>query len=331
MADEEKPTNEDVADQPQSQAMDAAAASGDAGDLVEGTQEAVEAITKNVQERAAEIEDVLADASSPSALVKVDSPDSENALPMVEQLMAAPQARSAEPEPATDEDEPNLQISVGGERVRITTAHPMIEDIAEQLRKSRQFTMYSVGGLCVALLAAVLFYVLMAAQLSSKVGEIDSMLGAVAKRTLQMTRGIETFSALEMRLDEGLANQLLQREMLAANEIAMVELNEMLNGLPGEVTGATANALIQTQQALAAQLQQLQDQNKILGQELNRLQKAVDAQATEVSALRGVRRELSTLRSSMQQVEATVGDLYIIERARVAKQVLGAKQEVPIQ
>ena len=27
----------------------------------------------------------------------------------------------------------------------------MIEDIAEQLRKSRQFTMYSVGGLCVAL------------------------------------------------------------------------------------------------------------------------------------------------------------------------------------
>ena len=68
MADEEKPTNEDVADQPQSQAMDAAAASGDAGDLVEGTQEAVEAITKNVQERAAEIEDVLADASSPSAL-----------------------------------------------------------------------------------------------------------------------------------------------------------------------------------------------------------------------------------------------------------------------
>jgi septation ring formation regulator EzrA len=111
----------------------------------------------------------------------------------------------------------------------------------------------------------------------------------------------------------------------------MVELNEMLNGLPGEVTGATANALTQTQQALAAQLQQLQDQNKTLGQELNRLQKAVDAQATEVSALRGVRRELSTLRSSMQQVEATVGDLYIIERARVAKQVLGAKQEVPVQ
>ena len=121
MADEEKPTNEESADQPQSQAMDTAAASGDAGDLVEGTQEAVKAITKNVQERAAEIEDVLADASSPSALVKVGSPDSEDALPMVEQLMAAPQARGAEPEPATDEDEPNLQISVGGERTEAGT------------------------------------------------------------------------------------------------------------------------------------------------------------------------------------------------------------------
>ena len=221
---------------------------------------------------------------------------------MVEQLMEAPQAKSAEPEPASDEDEPNLQISVGGERVRISTAHPLIEDIAEQLRKSRQFTMYSVGGLCVALLAAVLFYVLMAAQLSSKVGEIDSMLGAVAKRTLQMTRGIETFSAIEMRLDEGLENQLLQREMLAANEIAMVELNEMLSGLPGEVTGVTANALTQTQQALAAQLQQLQEENKTLGQELNRLQKALDVQAAEV-AVCAVCVKSCLLRSSMQQVE----------------------------
>ena len=61
------------------------------------------------------------------------------------------------------------------------------------------------------------------------------------------------------------------------------------------------------------------------------LQKAVDAQSDEVSSIRGVRRELSSLRSSMQQVEATVGDLYIIERARVAKQVLGVKGEVLMQ
>ena len=328
MADEEKPTAEEAAAQPTGEVTDAAETSSDGQDSVDDTQEAVEAIAKNVQERAAEIEDVLADASAPSALVKTPSPESEDALPAVEQLMEPPKAKAAEAEPASEGEEPNLQISVGGERVRISTAHPMIEEIAEQLQKSRQFTMYSVGGLCTALLGAVLFYVLMAAQLSSKVGEIDAMLGAMAKRTIQMTRGIETFSAIEMRLDEGLANQLAQREMLAANEIAMVELNEALAAVPGDVTNTTASALTQTQQALAAQLLQLQNDNKALGQALTRLQQALDAQSAEVSSIRGVRRELSTMRSSMQQVEATVADLYIIERARVAKQVLGAKEDL---
>jgi hypothetical protein len=328
MADEEKPTAEEAAAQPTGEVTDAAETSSDGQDSVDDTQEAVEAIAKNVQERAAEIEDVLADASAPSALVKTPSPESEDALPAVEQLMEPPKAKAAEAESASEGEEPNLQISVGGERVRISTAHPMIEEIAEQLQKSRQFTMYSVGGLCTALLGAVLFYVLMAAQLSSKVGEIDAMLGAMAKRTIQMTRGIETFSAIEMRLDEGLANQLAQREMLAANEIAMVELNEALAAVPSDVTNTTASALTQTQQALAGQLLQLQNDNKALGQALTRLQQALDAQSAEVSSIRGVRRELSTMRSSMQQVEATVADLYIIERARVAKQVLGAKEDL---
>ena len=94
MADEEKPTNEEAADQPKAEAIDTSEESGDATDLVDGTQEAIEAITKNVQERAAEIEDVLGDASSPSALVKADTLDSGDAMPPVEQLMEAPQARA---------------------------------------------------------------------------------------------------------------------------------------------------------------------------------------------------------------------------------------------
>ena len=331
MADEEKPTAEELAAQESAKVTGATAAPSDGQASADDAEEAVEAITKNVQERAAEIEDVLADASTPAALVKEESAESADALPAVEQLMEAPEAKGADAPPLSDGEEPNLQISVGGERVRISTAHPMIEEIAEQLNKSRQFTMYSVGGLCTALLGAVLFYLLMAAQLSSKVGEIDGMLGAMAKRTIQMTRGIETFSAIEMRLDEALANQLTQREMLAANEIAMVELNEVLTAVPREVTSKTTTALTQTQQALAATLLQLQNENKSLAQELARLQKAVNAQNDEVSSIRGVRRELSTLRSSVQQVEATVGDLYVIERARVAKQILGVKEEVLMQ
>lgn len=328
MADEEKPTQDiKEADSAESSAVEAQASDDEITDAESesaavvtensSADDAIEAITKNVQERAAEIEDVLADASTPIAL-----PKGERDLP--EPVLSAMEDASA----ATEDNEPNLHISVGGEKVRISTAHPLIEDIAEQLQKSRQFTMYSVGGLCTALVAAVLFYVLMAAQLSSKVGEIDAMLGAMAKRTLQMTKGIESFSSLEIRLQESLANQLTLREMLAANEIAMMGLNEKFNAMPAEVGSATNSSVSAAQQALAEQLQSLQSQNASFSGNLEGMRQSVDAQEAELSALRGVRQELSALRSSVQTVEKTVADLYIIERARVAKQMLGAKAKV---
>ena len=320
MADEEKPAVDDQsteAVEPLKFEAEEIVEVADAGAPAKSdAQEAIEAIAKNVQERASGIEDVLADVSSPAAL-----PKSTASVPS-EPASAATSVVVAE------EDEPNLQISVGGEKVRISTAHPMIEEIAEQLHKSRQFTQYAVGSLCIALLAAVLFYVLMAAQLSSKVKEIDGMLGAMAKRTLQMTKGIETFSALGGRLDETAANQLMQQEMLAANEIAMVNLNEQLSLLPEVVTKNANETRQQAQQVLLTELKALQVENAAVKTNLDRLEKSLEAQKTEVSALRGVRRELSTVRASMKQVETTVADLYIIERARLAKQVLSPKGDV---
>ena len=91
MADEEKLTaEEELAAQESAEVTDAAAAPGDSQDPADDAEEAVEAIAKNVQERAAEIEDVLADASTPTALVKEESAESADALPAVEQLMEAP-------------------------------------------------------------------------------------------------------------------------------------------------------------------------------------------------------------------------------------------------
>jgi hypothetical protein len=320
MADEEKPAVDDqsteAVEPPKSEAEEIVEVADAGAPAKSDAQEAIEAIAKNVQERASEIEDVLADVSSPTALPKSTA------------SMPSEPASAATSVDVAEEDEPNLQISVGGEKVRISTAHPMIEEIAEQLHKSRQFTQYAVGSLCIALLAAVLFYVLMAAQLSSKVKEIDGMLGAVAKRTLQMTKGIETFSILGRQLDKTLANQSMQQEMLAANEIAVVNLNEQLDLLSEVVTTNANETMAQTQQVLLAELNALQDENAAVKTNLDRLAKILEAQKTEVSALRGVRRELSTVRASMQQVETTVGDLYIIERARLAKQVLSPKADV---
>lgn len=283
--------------------------------------EAMEAIAENVKNRAAEIEDVLAEVSQPTALPKTAA-DPETPVVQPEEPAApidvlAPTAEST----ADDEDEPNLQISVGGETLRISTAHPLIEDIAEQLEKSQRFTLYSVGALCTALLAAVLFYVLMAAQLSSKVKEIDAMLAAMAKRTLQMTKGIESFSALETRVDQGLANQLMLQEMLAANEVAMTTLKQQLEAMPGTLQNATDQALGQTQAELQNQLQSVQAETTRLLSELDRAQRSLDEQGAAVGSLRGIRRELTELRGNVSSVEDTVGDLYIIERARVAGQI----------
>ena len=319
MADEEKPAVDDqsteAAEPSKSETEEIVEAPDEGESAKSDAQEAIEAIAKNVQERASEIEDVLADVSSPAALPKVTAPAPS------EPAFAATSVDTAE------EDEPNLQISVGGEKVRISTAHPMIEEIAEQLHKSRQFTQYAVGSLCIALLAAVFFYVLMAAQLSSKIKEIDGMLGAMAKRTLQMTKGIETFSTLAGRLDETVANQLMQQEMLAANEIAMVNVNEQLSLLPDVMAMNANETMQQAQQELLTELKALQFENAAVKTNLDRLEKSLESQKTEVSALRGVRRELSTVRASMKEVETTVGDLYVIERARLAKQVLSPKRD----
>ena len=320
MADEDKPEDIELQQSADSKGHEGADAPVP---RLDEAQETVDVIAKNVQARAAEIEDVLAEASAPVALPKAQ-PEPEPAF----QIPPRPSA----PDPMLDfdaeEDEPNLQISVGGEKVRITTAHPLIEDIAEQLNKSRQFTVYSIAGLCIALLGAVLFYILMAAQLSSKVGEIDGLLSAVAKRTLQMTKGIEAFSALEARLEESLANQLMQREMLAANEIAMVGMSEMVGSVPSQITSHTSESLGQAEQTLIAELKAVQRENAALKQELGRIGQGLEAQTAELAALRTMRRELTGLKSTLQQVEGTVGDLYVIERARVAKQVLGPKEEL---
>ena len=134
-----------------------------------------------------------------------------------------------------------------------------------------------------------------------------------------MTKGIETFSILGGQLDKTLANQLMQQEMLAANKIAVVNLNEQL---ATEVVTTNANeTMAQTQQVLLAELKALQDENAAVKTNLNRLEKILEAQKAEVSALRGVRRELSTVR----KWAGTGRRRSTFERARLAKQVVSPK------
>ena len=68
---------------------------------------------------------------------------------------------------------------------------------ADSVQKARNLNLISGLFLCSALLASVGFFVFMSIQMSQKIVEIDSLLTAVAKRSIQMTKGIEKLSIIE--------------------------------------------------------------------------------------------------------------------------------------
>jgi|TARA_B110000977_G_C11031407_1_gene475412 hypothetical protein len=302
---------------------------------------AVEAIVESTRNRADEIEEALDGAmteksvekggDSVAATVEVPAETTaevpEKAAEIVLDLgdvEAAPKATQTvhSAKKKGDVEEPKLQIHVGKDDVRISTGHPLIDDIAAQLEKSRKFTMYAVSSLCVALLACVLFYILMSTQISKKIAEVNSMIGAVAKRTLQVTKGIETFSTLEERIGQTLINQTSLAETLAANDLAVAELelriaalNENMQADIGRVVGESSNYLVQTRSVL-------QEENQKTFNTLGELQSILAEHRGMIAPISNLSRELNQVKSDLAEVRQTIGDLYIIERARMARELL---------
>jgi hypothetical protein len=289
---------------------------------------AVDAIVEGTRSRVEEIEEALDGAlvvNNDSAQADEEAPDSmseemvENDSEIVLDLGDVEVAQAKKKDFV---EEPSLQIHVGKEDVRISTGHPLIDDIAAQLEKSRKFTIYAVSSLFIALLTSVLFYILMSAQMSKKVSEVNSMMGAVAKRTLQVTKGIETFSTLEERIGQTLINQTSLAETLAANDLAVAELelriaalNENMQADIGQVVGESSNYLVQTRSVL-------QEENQKTFNTLGELQSVLAEQRGMIAPISNLSRELNQVKNDLAEVRKTIDDLYIIERARMARELL---------
>ena len=289
---------------------------------------AVDAIVEGTRSRAEEIEEALDGAlvvNNDSAQADEEATDSmseemvENDSEIVLDLGDVEVAQAKKKDFV---EEPSLQIHVGKEDVRISTGHPLIDDIAAQLEKSRKFTIYAVSSLFIALLTSVLFYILMSAQMSKKVSEVNSMMGAVAKRTLQVTKGIETFSTLEERIGQTLINQTSLAETLAANDLAVAELelriaalNENMQADIGQVVGESSTYLVQTRSVL-------QEENQKTFNTLGELQSILAEQRGMIAPISNLSRELNQVKNDLAEVRKTIDDLYIIERARMARELL---------
>ena len=106
---------------------------------------------------------------------------------------------------------------------------------ADSVRKARNLNFISGLFLCSALLAAVGFFVFMSIQMSQKIVEIDSLLTAVAKRSIQMTKGIEKFSVIEEQLEKALGNQDTINDYLAQDDPYRSQLNSRIEELRSQL------------------------------------------------------------------------------------------------
>ena len=300
---------------------------------------AVDAIVEGTRSRVDEIEEALDGAlvaNNDSAQAAAEAPDaipeksiendSEIVLDLGDVEVAPKVAKKKD-----DVEEPSLQIHVGKDDVRISTGHPLIDDIAAQLEKSRKFTIYAVSSLFIALLTSVLFYILMSAQMSKKVSEVNSMMAAVAKRTLQVTKGIETFSTLEERIGQTLLNQTSLAETLAANDLAVAELELRITGLNesmqadiGRVVDESSNYLVQTRGVL-------QEENQKTFNTLGDLQSILVEQRGMIAPISNLSREVNQVKGDLAEVRKTIDDLYTIERARMARELLDQRDASQLQ
>lgn len=300
---------------------------------------AVDAIVEGTRSRVDEIEEALDGAlvaNNDSAQAAAEAPDaipeksiendSEIVLDLGDVEVAPTMAKKKD-----DVEEPSLQIHVGKDDVRISTGHPLIDDIAAQLEKSRKFTIYAVSSLFIALLTSVLFYILMSAQMSKKVSEVNSMMAAVAKRTLQVTKGIETFSTLEERIGQTLLNQTSLAETLAANDLAVAELELRITGLNesmqadiGRVVDESSNYLVQTRGVL-------QEENQKTFNTLGDLQSILVEQRGMIAPISNLSREVNQVKGDLAEVRKTIDDLYTIERARMARELLDQRDASQLQ
>jgi hypothetical protein len=117
-------------------------------------------------------------------------------------------------------------------------------------------------------------------------------------------------------------NQTSLAETLAANDLAVAELesriaalNESMQANIGQVVDESSNYLVQTRSVL-------QEENQKAFNTLGELQSMLAEHRGMIAPISNLSRELSVVKGDLTEVRQTIDDLYIIERARMARELL---------
>ena len=185
---------------------------------------------------------------------------------------------------------------------------------ADSVQKARNLNFISGMFLCSALLAAVGFFVFMSIQMSQKIVEIDSLLTAVAKRSIQMTKGIEKFSLIEEQLDKTLVNQEMISDYLSKDEPFRSQINGRIEELRSQLKKDMSARVNRSEGNLSKVLDGVAVSSTKNEQAIKQITSMVKNQGDPSKSIRELRRSLS-------EIEKKLNDLYLIEQARVSREI----------
>ena len=185
---------------------------------------------------------------------------------------------------------------------------------ADSVQKARNLNLISGLFLCSALLAAVGFFVFMSIQMSQKIVEIDSLLTAVAKRSIQMTKGIEKFSIIEEQLEKTLGNQETINDYLAKDDPYRKELNERIEELRNQLKKDMSARVLRSEGNLSEVLSGVSTSSSNNEQAIKQIASMVKNQGNPSKSIQDLQR-------SLREIEVKLNDLYLIEQARLSREI----------
>ena len=185
---------------------------------------------------------------------------------------------------------------------------------ADSVQKARNLNLISGLFLCSALLAAVGFFVFMSIQMSQKIVEIDSLLTAVAKRSIQMTKGIEKFSVIEEQLEKTLGNQRTINDYLAKDDPYRRELNERIEELRNQLKKDMSARVLRSEGNLNEVLSGVSTSSSNNEQAIKQIASMVKNQGNPSKSIQDLQRSLS-------EIKVKLNDLYLIEQARLSREI----------
>ena len=214
-------------------------------------------------------------------------------------------------------EDPMLGVTQNIDRARELMLETMAKSRAtttDSLQKARNLNLVSGLFLCSALLASVGFFVFMSIQMSGKITEIDSLLTAVAKRSIQMTKGLEKFALIENHLEKTLENQGLINEQLAKDDPFREQINARIEELRVQLKKDMSARVKRSEVNLSEALEEVASSSSNSERAIKQVASIVKSQGNSANSLQ-------ELKGSLREVQKKLDDLYLIEQARVSQEI----------